>query len=237
MIAQLHVSVARYDPEVDRSARWQTFLVRHEPGMMVQDALVQIRDEQDGSLRFREAEPGGFSGLGAVALNGRPVLAVREEMPSDNHEIRIGPLPNHGVIVDLVVDLEVGDHRADSLRPWLQRVSGVRDGHPSAMTREQLDRLQRSQFCNRCGICDGALRSTGPDFVGAAFLLKTYRLTADVRDDFDRERMIMAVGKNGLWRVDSSKLAGDCCPYGLEPFAQIDKLRRAAALNGFTDPG
>ena len=237
MIAQADLSIARYDPETDLAPSWRNYAVRTQPGMTVQDALVQVRDEQDGTLRFREAEPGGFSGSGAVALNGKPVLAVREPLPLGDGEIRIGPLANHAVIVDLVVDGEIARNRTAGLRPWMQRVAAADPERPTQMSREQLDRLQRSEYCNGCGICDAAIRGVGPEFLGAAFLLKTYRLTADVRDDFDRERLQMAVGPDGIWRLNLAQIAADPCPYHLAPFAQIDKLRRAAELNGFRDPG
>ena len=236
MIAQTELSISRYDPETDFAPSWRSYSVRCESGMTVQDALIQVRDEQDGSLRFREAEPGGFSGVGAVSLNGRAVLAVREPLPLDADEIRIGPLANHAVIVDLVVDGEVTRNRLARLRPWLQRVHAPDPDRPTPMTREQLDRLQRSEYCNGCGICDAALRGVGPEFLGAVFLLKTYRLAADVRDDFDRERLELAVGPDGMWKVNLAQIASDPCPYRLAPLAQIDKLRRAAELNGFSAP-
>ncbi len=237
MISQTDLSIARYDPETDPAPSWRDYTIRIQPGMTVQDALVQVRDEQDGSLRFREAEPGGFSGVGAVSLNGRPVLAVREPLPLGGNEIRIGPLANHAVIVDLVVDGEVARNRLARLSPWMQRVAAPDPERPTPMTREELDRLQRSEYCNGCGICDGAVRGVGMDFLGAAYLLKTYRLAADVRDDFDRERLEMAVGPDGMWRLNLAQIASDPCPYHLAPFAQIDKLRRAAELNGFRNPG
>ncbi len=236
MISQAELTISRYDPEADLAPSWRPYVVRTEPGMTVQDALVQVRDEQDGSLRFRESEPGGFSGVGAVSLNGRPVLAVREPLPLDADDIRIGPLANHAVIVDLVVDGEIARNRLARLRPWMQRVKDPDPERPTPMTREQLDRLQRSEYCNGCGICDAAVRGVGPEFLGAAFLLKTYRLAADVRDDFDRERLELAVGPEGMWRINLSQFASDPCPYQLMPFAQIGKLRRAAELNGFHDP-
>ena len=237
MISQSELSIARYDPETDLAPAWRTYTVRTMPGMTVQDALVQVRDEHDGTLRFREAEPGGYSGLGAVSLNGRPVLAVREPLPLEADEIRIGPLANHAVIVDLVVDGDIARNRIARLSPWMQRVDAPDPERPTPMTREQLDRLQRSEYCNACGICDAAVRGAGTDFLGAAFLLKTYRLAADVRDDFDRERLEMAVGPDGMWRLNLAQFAADPCPYHLAPFGQIDKLRRAAELNGFRDPG
>ena len=237
MISQIDLSIARFDPETDLESIWREYTIRTQPGMSVQDALVQVRDEQDGSLRFREAEPGGFSGMGGVSLNGRPVLAVREPLPLGGEEIRIGPLANHAVIVDLVVDGEVARNRLARLSPWMQRVNEPDPERPTPMTREELDRLQRSEYCNGCGVCDAAVRGVGMDFLGAAYLLKTFRLAADVRDDFDRERLEMAVGPDGLWRLNLAQIASDPCPYDLAPFAQIDKLRRAAALNGFRDPG
>ena len=237
MISQIDLSIARFDPEIDLAPSWRDYTIRTHPGMTVQDALVQVRDEQDGSLRFRESEPGGFSGVGAVSLNGRPVLAVREPLPLAANEIRIGPLANHAVIADLVVDDEVARNRQARLSPWMQRVAAPDPERPTPMTREELDRLQRSEYCNGCGICDAVVRGAGMDFLGAAFLLKTYRLAADVRDDFDRERLQMAVGPDGMWRLNLAQIASDPCPYKLAPFAQIDKLRRAAALNGFRDPG
>ncbi len=236
MISLAVLSISRFDPELELSPTWQSFSVRRVPAMTVQDALIQIRDEQDCSLRFREAEPGGFSGIGAVALNGRPVLPVREPLPTGDDEVRIGPLANHAVIVDLVVDSDIASNRIAQLRPWLQRTESVDLGRPTEMTREQLDRLQRSEYCNMCGICDGALRHPPSDFIGARFLLKTYRLAADTRDDFDRERMQLAVGRDGVWACNSESIVGDPCPYSLAPFAQIDKLKRSAAVNGFSDP-
>tara|TARA_B100001123_G_scaffold449393_1_gene614584 strand:+ start:2337 stop:3047 length:711 start_codon:yes stop_codon:yes gene_type:complete len=225
--------VTRYDPEIDDFHRSQTFSVRAVPGMTVLDALVQVRDEQDGSLRFRESEPGGWSGSCAVTVNDVPCLASRTLLARVilNNSAVIGPLKNFPVICDLVVDNPIYLAKIEALEPWVDNAKE----QPASMTREEYFRLRRTDGCALCGICDANSDEylTDPMFIGAASLLWTYRLTSDSRDSFDRERMEAVLGSGGLWAFSGDTSSEDLCPYAIDPVNQIMRLRNAASQNGY----
>jgi len=225
--------ITRYDPEVDDFHKTQTYSIRAVPGMTILDALVQIRDEQDGSLRFRESEPGGWSGSCAVMVNDVPCLASRTlvSRAASNNSAVIAPLRHFPVICDLVVDHSIYLAKIQALEPWVESASA----QVPQMSREEYYRLRRTDACALCGICDAnsAEFLTNPMYIGAASLLWTYRLTSDSRDSFDRERMEAVLGNGGLWDFSGDTSSEDSCPFAIDPVNQITRLRNAASQNGY----
>ena len=68
------------------------------------DALIKIKKDSDSTLSF-EGPGEGIFGSCAMNINGVNTLACLCEIPKDDSEIIINPLPHMYVIKDLVTDM------------------------------------------------------------------------------------------------------------------------------------
>ncbi len=83
--------ISRFDPGVDKSSRYQEYIVDAEPTDKIPDCLNTIRWEQDATLAFRSSCAHGICGSDALVINSRVELAcqmlVRDFKTSNNFVI------------------------------------------------------------------------------------------------------------------------------------------------------
>ena len=99
------LEIFRYCPEAGESG-WDTLTCAVPGHATVQDLLITMQRDVDGSLAFRRGGSAGTPTTG-VRVNGRIVLAdcaQISELAKDGGRVRIEPLPGHPVVRDLVVD-------------------------------------------------------------------------------------------------------------------------------------
>ena len=95
------VRVFRYDPTVDKEARYETF--EHIPfeGRSVLEVIKLIYEERDQTLAYREGCMNGTCTGCAMVVNGEPVLACQKLAEK---EMVVEPHPKFEIIKDLVID-------------------------------------------------------------------------------------------------------------------------------------
>ena len=72
-------------------------------GMMVLDALIKIKNEQDPTLTFRRSCREGICGSCSMNINGTNTLACLSKIDENTSKTtKIYPLPHMYVIMDLV---------------------------------------------------------------------------------------------------------------------------------------
>ncbi len=99
--------ILRFNPQTDESPYFQNFIFETNLNTSVLEALMTIRNEQDGSLSFRYSCREAICGSCAMVINGRFDLACRIEIQSLNSQIIvIEPLTNMEIQKDLVVDID-----------------------------------------------------------------------------------------------------------------------------------
>ena len=77
--------------------------IQNRSGMMVLDALIKIKNEQDPSLVFRRSCREGICGSCAMNINGTNTLACLCKIDDNlSKTTKIYPLPHMFVIKDLV---------------------------------------------------------------------------------------------------------------------------------------
>lgn len=224
--------VARYDPERDRALRWQTWQVAWKPGLTVLDLLHQIKEQQDGTLAFREACRMGVCGSCGMYINGRPRLACNTQVGELGRRVTVSALPNHDVIKDLVSDLAPTFARHRAVRPYIIRDDHAEMNQPTReyrQTPEELETYIQFSGCITCSLCLAAcpIASTNDlAFLGPQALAQAYRYVADSRDAGVAARAQVLSGPHG---VVSCHLAGACseaCPKGVDPALAIQFLNR-----------
>jgi succinate dehydrogenase / fumarate reductase iron-sulfur subunit len=218
--------VYRYNPEVDSTPRMQDVEIEARPGMMLRDALLEIK-RLDESFAFRHSCGEGVCGSDAVNANGRNCLACITPLPELREPIEVRPLPGRPVIRDLVVDMTDFYRQYRAVRPYLIRKDPMPEQEILQSPAER-DRLDGLYECILCGCCSTACPSFwwNPEkFHGPAALLQAWRFLADTRDQATDERLDALDGPYKLFRCHSIMNCVEVCPKGLNPTKAIGHIK------------
>ncbi len=220
--------IYRYDPESGAKPHMQPFELEPSPGMMLREALLRLKAEQDEGLTFRHSCGEGVCGSDALNINGTNGLACITPVATLRQPVEVRPLPGLPVIRDLVVDMTqfYGHYRA--VKPWLQ-VEGPEPEVEYRQSPEERDRLDGLYECILCGCCSTACPSFwwNPDrFRGPAALLQAYRFLIDSRDGAQEQRLAELEGPYRLFRCHSIMNCTVVCPKGLNPARAVGLIKR-----------
>lgn len=222
----MRFSIYRYHPEIDNKPYMQDYAISVTAGMMLLDALLQIK-AQDETLTFRRSCQEGVCGSDGVNVNGVNRLACITDISELKEPIIIRPLPGHPIIRDLVVDLSRFYRQYEAVKPYLI----VHDAEPDIeylQTPAQRDQLDGLYECILCACCSSACPSFwwNPErFRGPAALLQAYRFLADSRDQAQTERLLDLTDAYALFRCHTIMNCVEVCPKGLNPSRAISKIR------------
>ena len=219
--------IYRYDPERDSAPHMQDFeLVDIRPGMMLRDALIALKAE-DESLAFRHSCGEGVCGSDGMNINGRNGLACITPLAGLKEPVEIRPFPGLPVIRDLIVDMSQFYRQYRAVKPWLIR----EDPEPEVENLQspaERDRLDGLYECILCGCCSTACPSFwwNPDkFLGPAALLQAWRFLADSRDQNSARRLDLLEGPYKLFRCHTIMNCVDACPKNLNPTKAIGHIK------------
>lgn len=239
------LKVRRLDPTAEASQPyWQEFPVSLEDNASVLDALIQIREEVDGSLALRCSCRSAICGSCAMRVNGHASLACRTklaEAKGSGNFIVVEPLSAAmPVIKDLVVDMGPFWAKIEAVEPYLQP-QGPAPETEYIVPNEAMLHLSGVTACIMCGACvsDCTVMEVDPTFLGPAALAKAYRFTADPRDGdakgVSRERLRKLNQPTGMWDCTRCYECVQVCPKGVAPMDRIMALRGQALEAGFRD--
>ena len=122
------LSLFRYCPAAADTG-WDTIACAIPGHATVEDLLVAVQHDVDGSLAFRRGNGNG-SPTSGLRVNGRIVLADLiqiSDLVGDGGVLKIEPLPGYPIIRDLVVDYSSFEHQRSTAKPWMR--ADPRDGH------------------------------------------------------------------------------------------------------------
>lgn len=230
--AQVTFHVRRFDPEADREPHWEQYAVDATPGMTVLDGLWRIKEQQAPGLAWRSSCRMGICGSCGMLINGRPRLACNTQIAELRAlAVAVAPLPNFGVIKDLVPDLRPMFDAHRSLMPWLVRDDGAEQDDPTLeywQSPRELEAYLQFSYCIKCGCCMAACPTvaTDPQYAGPMPLAQAHRYNSDSRDGGFAARREVLSGGSGPWRCH---FAGECsqvCPKGVDPAKAIQLMKR-----------
>ncbi|MEX2252885.1 MAG: 2Fe-2S iron-sulfur cluster-binding protein, partial [Thermoleophilaceae bacterium] len=167
------LKVRRFDPDSGEAAYWQEFGVDLDAERSVLDGILQVKDDQDGSLAIRCSCRAAICGSCGVRINGKSALAcntrISDAAGSQNGgSIVVEPMGNMPVVKDLVVDMDaVHWKKVQRVVPWL-----LPDGDPPEreyiVPAEAMIDVTQSMACIHCGVCVSACLSleVDPEFIG-----------------------------------------------------------------------
>ncbi|MEJ2406360.1 MAG: succinate dehydrogenase iron-sulfur subunit [Candidatus Thiodiazotropha sp.] len=222
-------SIYRYDPERDVKPHMQRYELQNiRPGMMLRDALLRIKAEQDESLSFRHSCGEGVCGSDALNINGTNGLGCVTPLDGLREPITVRPVPGMPVIRDLVVDMSQFYHHYKAVKPYLI----VHDPEPETeylQSPDECEQLDGLYECILCGCCSTACPSFwwNPDkFRGPAALLQAWRFLADSRDQATAKRLEELDGPYKLFRCHTIMNCTNVCPKGLNPTRAIGLIKQ-----------
>ena len=201
------------------------------PEATVFDALVSVRETQDGTLAFRGNCGVGFCGDCTLSVNGaqKPTCLVTVGETQKNDVITVQPVRYAPVEKDVMYDVK--KFMWDKIDLFAR---GVVPNGERPVTDEELQPVRKAMRCTSCGLCDEGCTviDVNVDFYGPAALTKLYRFTSDPRDSITKQRLIEGSETNGIWDCVHCWEATEHCPFGLEPTHLIMDVRDQAISYG-----
>jgi succinate dehydrogenase / fumarate reductase iron-sulfur subunit len=231
--------IFRYQPDAARPEPfYQDFQLEHEDQKTLLDAILDLQNEQDGSLAVRYSCRSAICGSCACKADGRTVLACMQQVEdlkkwSGKDTVQVDPIGNFTPIKDLVVDLDPFWEKVQSVKPFL-----IADDPPPEKERivpkEAMQKVYKEANCILCAACYSECNSLTADseFVGPAAFAWGYRFAADVRDSRRAERAKLYTGKHGVWDCTRCMFCNERCPKGVDPRDAIEKLGGIAFQEG-----
>jgi succinate dehydrogenase / fumarate reductase iron-sulfur subunit len=232
--------IRRYDPQSGEAAYWDTHSVEMREHNSVLDAILQIKDQTDGSIGIRCSCQQGICGSCGVRINGKPGLAcnthlseaaARMARKGEEPTISVEPLGNMPVLRDLIVDMDaVHWKKIRRVTPWLINKEPIPEREYIVPHDNMID-VTQTMACIQCGACvsDCLSMEIDPLFVGPAALAKSYRFVGDPRDAEHLERLKdLSEDEHGIYDCTHCFNCIDACPKGVDPMSQIMRLRRIA---------
>jgi len=229
----------------NQAPQLQRYTLTVQPTTTILDCLNQVKWEQDGSLAFRKNCRNAICGSCAMGVNGRSVLACKENIRSELERLQnskmlvtedglpvlsITPMGNMPVIKDLVVEMQGFWRGLLEVDPIVRSNPIVPPDRELLQTPAQRAQLNPMDQCVLCGACYSQCEAKriDPQFVGPHALARAYRLVLDSRDDRTPDRLDQynQISK-GVWGCTNAHYCNAACPVGVNPHDQIEFLRQA----------
>ena len=241
------LKIRRYDHK-ERPPYWDTHTVDLSPVQSVLDAILKIKDDEDGSIGIRCSCQQAICGSCGVRINGKPGLACNTHLreaaqrghgtgwnpPDEGQEspvITVEPMGNMPVIRDLIVDMDaVHWKKIRRVAPRLHRQGA---GARARVHREQGEHGRRDPADGlhpvrrvRVGLPVDGGRSAVRRAGGARQGLPVRRRPA--RCPAPRGLSDLSEDPHGMYDCTHCFSCIDACPKGVAPMSQIMRLRRIA---------
>jgi succinate dehydrogenase/fumarate reductase iron-sulfur protein len=226
--------IYRFNPEIHSKPFYETFEIKlNECGPMVLDGLIKIKNEIDSTLTFRRSCREGICGSCAMNIDGVNTLACLSEIPKNNKEVVLNPLPHMYVVKDLVPDMTNFYQQYKSIKPWLiQKDENKPKNGENIQSQEDRAKLQDMDKCILCACCSTACPSywwNSDKYLGPAALMQANRWVQDTRDDSTKERLEVLQDPFSLYRCHTIMNCTKTCPKGLNPGRAIGELKYQVA--------
>ncbi len=233
---EIRLKVRRQEAQSEYSS-YSDYTVDMPEGATMLDALLQVRDYDDGSLALRYSCRSSICGSCAMRVNGRARLACKTkavDMANGDEPIVVEPLGNMPVVKDLVTDMDVHWDKVRQITPWVEN-SGPEPEREHLVTHEVMLDVSNALSCIQCGACvsDCPVLEVDTSFIGPAAFAKAYRFVGDPRDDTTKERLQgLSATQGGIWDCTRCNMCVEVCPKDIRPMDRIMQLREKAVAAG-----
>ena len=234
------LDIFRYQPDTTEQPYRQSFELEHAGDITLLDAILDLQNEQDGTLAVRYSCRSAICGSCACKANGKTVLACMTQVEEVKREfgtetVSVDPIGNFRPLKDLIVDLDPFWEKFKAVKPYL-----IPDDPPPEreriVSKEAMQKIYNESKCILCAACYSECNSLAadPEFIGPAALAWGYRFAGDERDTQRKERAKLYSGDHGVWDCTRCMYCNERCPKGVDPRDAIEKLGGAAFQEGVT---
>lgn len=226
---EVTLRIKRFNPETDKKAHFEEYVVDVAKRDRVLDALNQVKWYQDGTLTYRRSCGHGICGSDAMRINGRNRLACKVLMQDVGKRVTLEPLMGFKVEKDLLVNMEKFWESYKSVKPYL--IAGDKaPAHGERLQSEaQHDAIDDTTKCILCAACTTSCPITwmSDDFIGPAAIVNAHRFIFDSRDAAGVERLQILNKGTGVWRCRTVFNCTDACPRDIKVTEAIEQVKRA----------
>ncbi len=214
---------------IQKSNGYKEYEVESQEESTLLEILMFIQERIDPELSFRFGCRSGICGCCALRLDGKEVLACTHK--PNTKEATVEPLRFHDVIKDLAVAYEVPLETLERAKAYMQEPA---EDTPNS---DDLALFEKQSDCILCGSCYSAcpVFAVDKEFLGPFTLTRAFRYIIDVKE-VNKLDKISAIQYKGVWDCTSCGECSAVCPQGIDPKADIIKLRIQSAAYGFSDP-
>lgn len=225
------LKIERFNPETDKESRFQEYTVEVAPTDRLLDALITIKQFQDGTLGFRKSCAHGVCGSDAMRINGKDRLAcktlVQEVAETDGAVVEIKPLRHLPVQRDLIVDQTPFFAKYRSIKPFLINDDPVPEKE-RLQSQEERMKFDDTTNCILCASCYSAcpIFDENKNFLGPAALSQAYRFVADSRDKGLENRLPDLDRPDGVWACQNHFKCTEACPRWIKITKRINQTKK-----------
>ena len=228
--------VHRYSPGADGKGEFQPYTLDIEEDATVLDAMMRIREEQDGTLAFRGTCRTGFCGDCTMRIGRKNRIACCTTVGDvrKDGEVTVEPIRLIKVAKDMMFDVDTMVYdKYRAVEPWVEP-AGPEPEREHLVSNEVIKDLRKVMSCTMCWLCDEGCTTMVVDkeFLGPAALTKAYRVVADPRDGRTKQRLHRLSADKGMWDCCHCFEATEHCPKGIDPTERIFALRNRAIKEG-----
>lgn len=224
----VHIKIARFNPEKDRKPYFAEYEIDVEPVDRVLDALHYVKWHIDSSLTFRRSCGHGICGSDAMQINGRNRLACKVLIKDVGEKITVEPIKGLPVVKDLVVDMSKFLQNYRAVKPYLitRSQEPLRERLQSLQEREEFDDTTKCILCAACTTACPPFWSNN-NYYGPAAIVTAHRFIFDTRDEGTEERLEALNSGDGVWRCRTVFNCTEACPRGIDVTGAIQQVKRA----------
>lgn len=228
------LAITRYNPETDTEPHVQNYEVQVKPTDRVLDALMDITQNQDGTLGYRRSCAHGVCGSDAMRINGKEKLACKTlfqdlaEGDGDGMTVAIEPLRHLPVQKDLMVDQGTFFEKFRAVKPYFVPKAATPTHGEYLQSQEERDLFDEATKCINCAACYSAcpILDKNPDFLGPQAIVNAARFIFDSRDAGLEPRLDVLDEKNGVWPCESHFECTRVCPRDIKITKLINFTKR-----------
>ena len=229
---KITLQIQRYNPEADKQPHFKDYQVQVQPTDRVLDALMQVKNYQDGTLAFRKSCAHGVCGSDAMIINGRERLAcktlVQDVAEADGTVVKIEPLKHLPLLRDLMVQQDEFFARWRKVKPFLINEESVKEKErvQSPAERAVFDDPTKCILCASCYSACPILDGKNTAFIGPAALAQAARFIFDSRDRGFAQRLEVLDHPDGVWACENHFQCTRVCPRGIKITKNINLSKR-----------
>jgi succinate dehydrogenase / fumarate reductase, iron-sulfur subunit len=226
------LAIQRYNSESDTEPRVQNYQVEVEPTDRILDALMDITQNQDGTLGYRRSCAHGVCGSDAMRINGTEKLACKTLFKdlevADGGSVQIEPLRHLDVQKDLMVDQSPFFEKFRAVKPYFVPKAPEPERGEYIQSPEERELFDEATKCINCAACYSAcpILDSNPHFIGPQAITNAARFIFDSRDKGLEARLDVLDTENGVWPCESHFECTRVCPREIKITKLINFTKR-----------